>query len=186
MSVQNFILWTAFVSVVGTDGMAATDVQIVLKQPASEKNRRAVYSVTSGNIDGLATVTSVTSASDAQTMVNAEIVNVKSTFDSSNAPYGGHITATIKCHTQKYVKEKEVIFEGEKTQAIVAVASNRRIFGICSADEVNFASGTWAAYDKNKNRVLTLKLFKPVSQASQIEKAQQDILQIFSKVITHL
>lgn len=184
MNVQNFILCTAFLAFISHDALAS-DVQVVLKS-SSETTRRSIYTINSGDIDGQATITAVDSATTAQSMVNAEIVGVKSTFNNSNAPYGGHITSTIKCHTHKYIKEKSLNFSGEKTQVILAVASSRRIFGICAADEISFASGTWAGYDKTKSRVLAVKLFKPISNPVQIDKSQQAILEIFNKVITHL
>jgi hypothetical protein len=185
MHVQKFILWTALVLAV-TFQTWADEVQVELKTRATENNSHRFYIVTSGDIDGQATATSVSSLNSAQSIVNAEIVGVKSTFNNANAPYGGHITKTIQCFTHKYVTEKNIDFAGEKTQVVLAVASSRRIFGICTADEVKFASGVWAAYDKSKSRVLSVKLFKPVTNPTQIAKAQEDILLTLSKTITHL
>ena len=185
MSVQKFILWIVFFAVISIDALAV-DIKVVLKEKSSEKTGRAIYTVTAGDIDGQATITSVSSASEGKTMVSAEIVGVKSTFGSRNAPYGGHITSTIRCYTQKYVKEKSIFFANEKTQVILAVASNRRIFGICAADEIKYATAVWSAYDKSKSRVLTVKLFKPITDPIQIEKSQKEILQIFNEVIKNL
>ena len=185
MSVQNFILWTGLLVLVSHD-VWASDVQVVLKVPASATSRSSIYDVTSGEIDGQATVTRVNSESEGLTTVDAEIYGIKSTFSSRNAPYGGHITATIECHAKKYVKEKNIPFGNEKSEVILAVASSRRIFGICTADEIKFASGTWAAFDKAKNRVLSVQLFKPVADSKEIKKAQDEILKIVNEVITQL
>ena len=185
MSVQTFILWTVLFSVISSNTLAA-EIQVTLKAPASEKMGRAIYTITAGDIDGEASVVTVASPNNGKTMASAEIVGVKSTFSSTNAPYGGQITSTIQCHTQKYIKEQNINFNDEKTQVILAVASNRRIFGICTVNEIKFAVAVWSVYDKKRSRVLSVKLYKPISEATQIQKAQQDILQILNKVINQI
>ncbi len=189
MSLKNFILATAFLIAAGKAAAATENVEVTVKFAATDRNPRTVYTIKADDIEGQATTTPVKTEKEAQTLISVEIVGVRSTFASANAPYGGQITSTIKCYTQKYVKEKTIPLNSEKAQVIMAVASDRKISGICSADEVKFASALLAAYDKDKNRVLVVKLFKPVTngkEAKQIDAAQQNLLETFNKVITHL
>ena len=184
MRMQSFILWTGLLML--SPALRAANVELTLKFPASKTNQTSIYTVTAGKIDGEATVTAVGNETDGKSTVDAEIYGVKSTFTNRNAPYGGHITATIECHTQKFIKETTLPYNNEKTEIILAVASDRKIFGICMADEIKYASGTWAAYDKTKSRVLSIKLFMPVANSAQVNQAQQDIKKIVNEVIKQL
>lgn len=163
---------------------SSAGVQIKLKENTSAA-QGSVYTITAGQIDGEAVLNSAPTASLGQSLVNSQIVGVESTFQNSRAPYAGHITALIECNTNKFVKEKIVSFAGAETKLILAVTSGRRIFGVCSIEEVKYASVFWSGYDEQRRQVLTVKLFKPITDPNKIEESQQEIFGIFQKVINH-
>jgi hypothetical protein len=161
----------------------SADLQIQLKGHRAEGERSSVYLIKSADIEGEATLTSAPTIDLGQSFVNSQIVSVKSTFESSRAPYAGQITAIIDCHTKKFVKEQTLPFLGEESTAVMAVATSRHIFGSCSVDEMKYAAIAWAGYDRKRRQVLSVKLFKPVQGAAQVELAQQEILGILKTVI---
>jgi hypothetical protein len=161
----------------------SADLQIQLKGHRAEGERSSVYSIKSADIEGEATLTPAPTIDLGQSFVNSQIVSVKSTFESSRAPYAGQITAIIDCHTKKFVKEKILPFLGTDATAVLAVATGRHIFGSCSIDEVKYAAIVWGGYDQKRRQVLSVKLFKPVQGASQVELAQQEILRVLKTVI---
>lgn len=136
-----------------------------------------------GATEGEISTTSVDSATAAQTLIDAQIVSVQSTFRNMTAPYPGQITAVVECNTRKFVSEKVVHFENKKSTLILAVANNRRIFGSCLLEDVKYVSAVWAAYDENKKQVVRVRLFMPVADAKKIEAAQNEILKVFYKII---
>jgi hypothetical protein len=161
----------------------STDLQIQLKGQRTEGERSSVYSIKSDDVEGEATLTPSPTIDLGQSLVNSQIVGVKSTFESSRAPYAGQITAIIDCHTKKFVKEQTLAFLGKESTAVLAVATGRHIFGSCSVDEMKYAAIVWGGYDQKRRRVLSVKLFKPVVGASQVELAQQEILRVLKTII---
>lgn len=161
----------------------STDLQIQLKGYRVEGERSSVYSIKSDDVEGEATLTPAPTIDLGQSFVNSQIVGVKSTFQSSPAPYAGQITATIDCHTKKFVKEQTLTFRGTESTAVLAVATGRHIFGSCSVDEIKYAAIVWGGYDQKRRQVLSVKLFKPVRGAPQVELAQQEILRVLKTVI---
>jgi hypothetical protein len=161
----------------------SSDLQIQLKEHRLEGERNSVYFIKSADIEGEAALTPAPTLDLGQSFVNSQIVGVKSTFESSRAPYAGQITAMIDCHTKKFVKEQTLPFLGGESTAIMAVATGRHIFGSCSVDEMKYAAIVWAGYDQKRRQVLSVKLFKPVQGALQVELAQQEILRVLKTVI---
>ena len=193
ISIRNFILLTAIIASTVLSGtycvadelpylQSSSAIQITLKNHSSSVHQTS-YLITSGDIEGDADLTPAPSTAEGQLIVSSQLVGVKSTFENSNAPYGGQITALITCNMQKYVKEQPVTFEGSVSQAILAVATARRGFGACSFDLVKYASVFWAGYDMQRKQVLTIKLFKPVMNPNKIDDSQKEILQILKKII---
>jgi len=166
-------------------GHSNAGVQIRLLDGAATATGRAVYEIAAGEIKGEAVLESASTVAEGLSMVNSSLVGVKSTFKSSRAPYAGHITATIDCGAQKYVKEEAISFAGRTSELILAVASERRVFGVCSVNQVKYVSATWAAYDAARRKVVTVKLFKPVSDPAKLEESQQQVLTVFNKVINY-
>lgn len=166
-------------------GQSSEGLEIKQKDPSFGAAEGRAFRIKSGDIEGEAMVTAAPMKSAGQSMVNAELVGVKSTFQVSRAPYGGHITSFIDCEANKYIKEQNVAFAGAQTQMIMAVATARRIFGSCSTDQIKFASMIWSGYDEVRKQVLTVKLFKPVNDASAINQSQEEIFKVFQKVISH-
>lgn len=165
-------------------GPSSADVQIALKHRNSNAAQRSVYLIKAGDIDGEAILDYALTAEAGRSMVHSQMAGIKSSFENMRAPYGGQITSRIDCNAQKYMKEQTVPFAGMETRLILAVAGGRRIFGICTIEQVQYASAFWSAYDEKRELVLTIKLFKPVADPKEIDQAQQQVLQTFWKVIS--
>lgn len=159
------------------------DIQITLDESTLNKAQRSFYEIKAGAIDGKATFTSVSTFSLGQSIMNSQIFGIKSTFESTTAPYPGFITQVIACETKKYVKEQNIVFSGKASKMILAVVSNRRLFGICSLDEIKYTSLFWTGYDEKRKQVVTIELFNPVTDISKINESQNEIIQIFNKII---
>lgn len=164
-------------------GPSSADVQILLKEHTSAVGQRYVYLVKAGDIEGEAVLTSAPTSTIGRAIVDSQIVGVTSPFENSVAPYPGQITSLIACNTRKYVKEQNFRFGSVETKLVLAVASARRIFGSCSADEIKHAAIFWAAYDEQRRQVVTVKLFKPISGPDNVAESQQEILRIFRKIM---
>jgi hypothetical protein len=119
-------------------------------------------------------------------IVNSLILGLKSTFEDSRAPYGGQITSLIGCENKKFLKENLVVFEGDNTKFLLAVAGERQTFGVCVPDQIKFVSGVWTAYDKSKGRVIFIKLFKPIENLNDIGRFQAEITFVLNKSIEFL
>ena len=156
------------------------EVQITLKTEPSASS--TVYSVKANDIDG-EVLLSPASQSVGDSIVNAVLVGVTSTFENRRAPYAGHISEQISCATQKYLKEQKIRFENRDTTLVLAVANDRRIFGSCTTEQIKYAAAVWAAYDEKQQQVVTVRLFKPIDDQHPVERAQDELVQIFGKVI---
>ncbi|MDX9731607.1 MAG: hypothetical protein RBT63_07545 [Bdellovibrionales bacterium] len=175
-----YSLWKQNAASCGLD----SNIQIILKEHHPEALQNAIYSIKSGAIEGEAFLTSAPTSSIGHMMVSSQIVVLKTTVENMRAPYAGHITAVIECKARKYMKERTVPFGSEETQLILTVATGRRIFGVCAIEEAKYASAFWAGYDEQHRQVVTVKLFKPVSDLDMIEQSQEDIAQVLLKMIS--
>ncbi len=162
---------------------SSTDVKIILREHPSDVDQRSVYLIKFGDIEGEAVLTPAFTKSEGQADIDSQIISITSTFRDSVAPYPGHITSSIRCDSTKYLKEKILSFRGADTKLILAVASGRHIFGVCSSNEIKYASAFWAAYDEQRKLVVTVKLFKPIGDPNKIEESQEEIRSVFNKVI---
>lgn len=162
---------------------SSADIQIILDESTSEKAQRSFYEIKSGVVEGKATLTSAATFSLGQSITNSQIFGIKSTFENTTAPYPGFITQVIACETKKYVKEKNISLGGKAGKMILAVVSGRRLFGICSLEEIKYASLFWTAYDEQRKQVVTVELFKPITDLNNIDESQKEIQQILTKVI---
>lgn len=163
---------------------SSDETQITFDESISA-DQRSFYMIKSGEVDGKATLTSAADATVGQSVINSQIFGIKSTFENTTAPYPGFITQEIACETKKYVKEESVPFAGKESKMILAVVSGRRLFGICSLEEIKYASLYWTAYDEKRKHVVTIELFRPITDLSMIEESQKELQQIFNKVMNH-
>lgn len=175
-----------FVSFLASFQVFGDDLIVAPKMPHTEENQPVFYTIGLKNIEGEAILEPVSKLKDGEARVNEELVGVKSTFRNTAAPYGGHITSTIECHAKKFLKEETFSFGGAKTEVILAVASQRRLFGVCALDEIKYASVFWSAYDKEKKRVITVKLFKQIGDVSKIGTYQNDIFKNLKRVVNKI
>jgi hypothetical protein len=160
------------------------DVQFYLKeQTQSATVQRFAYSIHSGAIEGEAKLTYAPTIEMGNMIVNAYILGVQSTFEASRAPYAGHVTELIECQNQKYFKEKEIIFLKTKTRLLLAVANGRRLTGSCTVDQIKYVSIFWAGYDEIKKQVVTIQLFKPISDLNNVDEYQEILLQTFNIIM---
>lgn len=164
-------------------GQPSLDVQLKLKYYDPTAMRTAVYSIKAGDVEGEADFVSAPTPDLGQLILHSKITVLQSTAGNMRAPYGGEITTTIECTSRKYVKEQAFSFRGLSSKLILAVASGRKNFGVCSLEEVGYAALYFAAYDEQKKHVLTVQLFKPITDPNKIEISQQEILKILQKVI---
>lgn len=170
-------IWMMTVTILGCHPFAKS---------AYAADQSSSHDVKVGDIAGRVTVTPVTSANVGESLVDVEIANVKSTFASRMAPYPGYISNTIDCGPKKYVKEKTSSINGATAKVVLAVANGRRLFGSCLAEDIKFSAGVLAFFEASKQRVVVIKLFKPVTAANQISDAQQKILQAFPTLMHDL
>jgi hypothetical protein len=163
----------------------SAEVQIKRSERPLAGEKNSVYIIKAGAVEGEAVLTSSPTPVLAQSLINSQIIGVTSTFESSRAPYPGQITAMIECYAKKYVKERIVPFAGSQTKLILAVANGRRISGSCSVEDIRYASAVWAGYDGKRRQVVSVKLFKPLSNPAEIDGSQQEIFRIFGKIINY-
>jgi hypothetical protein len=162
---------------------ASLDELQVFVREASTNKKLTLYKVCLGDIEGEISLTPESSAVVGGVVVNSLVLGVESVFDDSRVPYGGQITSTITCENRKYLKAHAIDYGGKGTKLVLAVANGRQIFGACGADQIKYVSAVWAGYDEINGRVITIKLFKPVVNISDIESFQSDVLRAFEKTI---
>jgi hypothetical protein len=165
-------------------GRSSSEIQVSPKENDFAVGRRTAYQVRSGDIEGEAILTPVHSATEADAMVDSQIFGVKSAFQERPAPYGGQITALIACDPQKYVKEQTVPFAGKDARLLLAVASGRKVYGSCSAEEIKYASIFLSAFDDARGQAITVKLFKPVANMAEIQPSQEALLKILHHLLS--
>lgn len=163
---------------------SSADIHIILDESTSIKSQRSFYEIKSGIVEGKVTLTAAATISLGQSIINSQIFGIKSTFESTTAPYPGFITQVIACETKKYVKEQDLSLGGKAGKMILAVVSGRRLFGICTLEEIKYASLFWTAYDQERKQVVTVELFIPVTDLNKIDESQKEILQILNKLIS--
>jgi hypothetical protein len=137
----------------------------------------------SEEIEGEAIVTLIPSKSVALAIIESTNYASQSPFKNTTAPYGGHISREIDCPSKKYLKEFVIPFNSSDTKLILAVANKRRTIGVCSIDEIEFVSATWATYDEKLNQLVVIKLFKSIAHVDHINELQNEILKIFKSII---
>lgn len=163
---------------------SSIDTHITLEESTSAA-QRSFYTITNGSVEGKASITLATDATVGQSLISSQIFGIKRSFESTTAPYPGFITQVIACETKKYVKEESISFAGKPSKMILAVASGRRLFGICSLEEIKYASLFWTGYDEQRKQVVTVELFKPIEDLNKIDESQVKLKEIFRKVINH-
>lgn len=157
-------------------------VKIQFNSEVSNPGGRQIYDLTGENARGQAIVTSMGSKNEALRLVDAEIVGIRSTYEKMTAPYPGQITKAIECDTKKFVREL-ALPPGEVTgSVIVAAANDRRIFGVCAADEVKYVGGVWAAFDEARRNLILVKLYAPVGGPEEIEAVQKVLWRTFMQI----
>lgn len=159
------------------------DLSIVLSKNVSVERHFFTYVIKSNDVEGEAVLTPVSSDDAGKAIVLSQIVGTKNTFANSRAPYAGHITSNIECNTKKYVREQKFLFGRSESTILLAVTNDRHIFGVCTLEQVKYASIVWAFYDDKRKHVISVKLFKPVSDIQKIEESYQDILKTFNLVM---
>lgn len=157
-------------------------MEIQPKESNFAASQRLVFQIKAGLVEGEAILVPAQTAAEGEGFVESQIFGIKSTFLERPAPYAGQITSRVACDSQKYVKERAVPFAGSESRLILAVASGRRLFGSCSAEEIKFAAVIWAAFDRQRGQAVTVKLFKPVAGPQDIAPAQQEALQVLRKL----
>lgn len=158
------------------------EIRAVLKKHASSPVRQTVYTLSAGAIQGEAILTPAPTVAVGRSIVDSQFAGVKGSYTKMRAPYTGQVTSHIDCSAKKFVEERPLMFNGIETPAILAVTGPRRIFGTCSLDQVKYASVFWSVYDSQKGQVLTIKLFKSVSDLDSINRAQQELFQLFQNL----
>lgn len=161
-------------------GESKNGLSIVLKESGQGVRK---YLISSKGIGGDASVISVSNSKDGQLIVDSELYGVKSSFESRAAPYPGAITTTISCATQAYIKEQSLMFLGQATELILAVASNRQIFGICTNEEIKYAAAVWSAFDTKRAQVVTVRLFKAIKDIKDITEVQAELTKVLERII---
>lgn len=162
---------------------SSADIQIKPKESNFAAGQRSIFQVSAGSIEGEAVLTPVPAAGEGGSLVEAQLYGVKSAFQERPAPYGGQITAKIACDSQKYIQERAIPFGGGDGWLILAVASGRRLYGSCTAEEIKYASVFWAAFDEKKMQAVTVKLFKPVGSLEEIGASQQELVRVLRRVM---
>lgn len=160
------------------------EIEINLQKNSGGLSQPTIYLIKAGEIVGRAKITKVPNSDSGLTLVNWNIINFKSTFRNSAAPYGGQVTSQISCESQKFIKEQSVIFLKKESKVLLGVANNRQIFGSCVLDEIKYATGVWAGYDDSNKQVLSIELFKAIQSPIEIENAQNKIFVILNKIIS--
>ncbi|MBN8542141.1 MAG: hypothetical protein J0L82_17245 [Deltaproteobacteria bacterium] len=203
MSIENFFRLTVILGAIfgcGTSwsaekkisfpyGKSSADVQIVLKEHDPSAMRTAVFSIQANDIEGEADLVSAPTPNMGRMIVDAKISTIKSTVENMHAPYGGEITKTIECKARKFVRERQISVPELESKLILAVATNRKIFGPCALEEIGNAAIFFAAYDKKRNQVVTVQLFKPLKfvnatvDTTQIEEFQEAAIRILAKLM---
>lgn len=165
-------------------GKPSSEIQITLKNDGATSTENTVYLISTKDLSGEAIFKNIQDDNEAQVIILSQLLGIKSAFTNSRAPYGGHITAIIDCKSQQFLKEEKTEFQSKSTNLILAIASERHIFGGCSLDQIKFAAGLWAAFDEKRKQVVTIKLFAPISNPNQIEESQQKILHVIKELVT--
>lgn len=156
------------------------DTHVVLKPSSTLGNQKFNYQINAQDIDGEASATMELSRVEGYKSADTQMTGVKSSFGSRTAPYPGHITSTIDCQSKKYVRERDFKFESAPSKLILAVASSRRIYGVCALEDVKFASIFWSGYDEKRKQLTTVRLFKTVKDPKKINEEQNSLLKTFS------
>jgi hypothetical protein len=164
-------------------GHPSSNIQIDLKYYNSAATRSAVYTIKSGEIEGDADFVSAPTPQIGRLILNSKITVFNSTAANMHAPYAGQITSTITCNAGKYIREQKFSIKGLSSNLILAVASPRKVFGVCSLDEVGYAGLYFTAYDEAKKHVITVQLFKPVSDLKKLESTQQEIFKTLQTLL---
>lgn len=164
-------------------GKPSTEIKIQERKMSNLSDSTRVFVIQSRDVEGEALLTLVSTSEEGQSLVNAEIMGVKTTFQMSRAAYAGHISAVIDCQTQKFVEERTHAFGQGEARVILAVANARRTFGNCSEKEIQYAVAVGAAYDAKSQLVLSVKLYQPVHGPEQIKESQENLLRFVSQIM---
>lgn len=108
--------------------------------------------------------------------------SVKSSYTDRAVPYGGHITSQLTCPSQKYVSERYVFYNSQKTPVIMAIANGRRIMGECSIDQIKYITAVWAGYSEYAHKLVTVRLYKPIRSVHSIEEDREILFHVLKKI----
>lgn len=164
-------------------GSPVKEIQIILKSYKPASARTTVFTIQAGGIQGEADLVSAPTANVGRLIIDANASTLKSTVENMHAPYGGEITSTIECRARKYVKDRDISFPGLDSKLILAVATSRKIFGVCALEEIGNVAVYFTAYDKKRKQVLTVQLFKPITDLKKIDEFQEEIFKLLQKII---
>lgn len=156
--------------------------QIELKYNSKEKK---IYGIISQGTEGEAVAYNMTGEEFATPLMDSFLTGIKSSFENRRAPYSGHITTDIDCVARKYLKELPVTFKNRKTNAVLAVANERKL-AVCSLEQIKFISAYWTAFNKDKQLVFTVKLFMRIQNLDTVHKSHQRLLKRLQDIINQL
>lgn len=156
--------------------------QLVLKE---DSKLRKTYEFKDSGTLGEASLSFVSTSEMAENVMHAFVAGIKTSFENRSAPYAGHITADIDCVARKYLREQSVPFGETQARLVLAVANDRQL-SVCSVEQIQYVSGFWTTYNKNKQQVLSIKIFQRVTRLDTIEDQQQDLLSTLQKIASQI
>lgn len=113
----------------------------------------------------------------ARQMVAVEFNNINRLYSTRGNPYEGQISELIECSPKYNPQVFQFDVAGNVVQALVAGASERKLFGACSREQVGYWASYFSFYYPQGGMVIEGRLFKKADKPSvaQLKKLTADV-----------
>lgn len=106
--------------------------------------------------------------SDAQRRIDAQLVQIKSVYEKSRAPYPGEISDTIECN-KDFMPVYDTVQAGSlPISRITAYLTDRLTYGACTGEQARYRSMLALLFCPTQNKLYQLEFIAPKNQFDSV------------------